>query len=30
VREVLPTPEDEQVLAEIIKGREWVQQIQLN
>jgi benzoyl-CoA 2,3-epoxidase subunit B len=30
VKEALPTPEDEQVLAEIIKGKEWVQQIQLN
>jgi benzoyl-CoA 2,3-dioxygenase component B len=30
VKETLPTPEDEQVLAEIIKGKEWVQQIQLN
>jgi benzoyl-CoA 2,3-dioxygenase component B len=30
VLEVLPTPEDEQTLAEIIKGKDWVQQIQLN
>jgi len=30
VKEVLPTPQDEQVLAEIIKGKEWVQQTQLN
>jgi benzoyl-CoA 2,3-dioxygenase component B len=30
VREVLPTPEDEQILAEIIKGKDWVQQVQLN
>jgi benzoyl-CoA 2,3-epoxidase subunit B len=30
VKETLPTPEDEQVLAEIIKGKEWVQQTQLN
>jgi len=30
VKEALPTPEDEQVLAEIIKGKEWVQQTQLN
>jgi len=30
VKEALPTPEDEQVLAEIIKGKECVQQTQLN
>jgi len=30
VKEALPTPEDEQLLAEIIKGKEWVQQTQLN
>jgi hypothetical protein len=29
-REALPTPEDEQVLAEIIKGKDWVAQIQMN
>ena len=29
VKEVLPTPEDEQILAEIIKSKDWVQQIQL-
>lgn len=28
--EVLPTPEDEQVLAEIIKGKDWVAQLQMN
>jgi benzoyl-CoA 2,3-dioxygenase component B len=30
IKEVLPTPEDEQVLAEIIKAKDWVQQMQLN
>ena len=30
IRDVLPTPEDEQVLAEIIKNKDWVQQVQLN
>jgi benzoyl-CoA 2,3-dioxygenase component B len=30
VKEVLPTPEDERLLAEIIKSNEWVQQVQLN
>jgi len=28
--EVLPTPEDEQVLAEIIKSKDWVTQLQMN
>jgi hypothetical protein len=28
--DTLPTPEDEKVLAEIIKGKDWVSQIQLN
>jgi hypothetical protein len=30
VRYVLPTPEDEQILADIIKGKDWVAQMQLN
>ncbi len=30
VKETLPTPEDEQILAEIIKTDDWVQQIQLS
>jgi benzoyl-CoA 2,3-epoxidase subunit B len=30
VEEVLPTPKDEQVLADIIKEKDWVQQTQLN
>ena len=30
VEDVLPAPEDEKVLAEIIKGKDWVAQIQLN
>jgi benzoyl-CoA 2,3-epoxidase subunit B len=30
VEEVLPTPVDEQALAKIIEGKDWVQQIQLN
>ncbi len=30
VMDVLPTAEDEKILAEIIKGKEWVAQIQLN
>jgi len=29
-RETLPTPEDEQILAEIIKGKDWVSQMQMN
>jgi len=28
--EVLPTEDDEKVLAEIIKGKDWVSQMQLN
>ena len=28
--ETLPTPEDEQALAEIIKGKDWVAQMQMN
>ncbi len=28
--EVLPNAEDEKILAEIIKGKDWVSQIQLN
>jgi len=28
--EVLPNPEDEKILAEIIQGKDWVSQIQLN
>ncbi|HEX2229403.1 MAG TPA: Phenylacetic acid catabolic protein, partial [Candidatus Binatia bacterium] len=30
VRDVLPTAEDEEVLNDLIKGKEWVQQVQLN
>jgi hypothetical protein len=30
IMDVLPTAEDEKILAEIIKGKEWVAQIQLN
>ena len=30
LREALPTPDDEQILAEIIKGKDWVSQIQMN
>ena len=30
ITEVLPTAEDEKILAEIIKGKEWVSQIQMN
>jgi len=28
--EALPTPQDEMVLAEIIKGKDWVSQMQMN
>jgi hypothetical protein len=28
--EALPTPEDEQILADIIKGKDWVSQMQMN
>jgi hypothetical protein len=28
--EALPTPEDEQILADIIKGKDWVSQMQVN
>jgi hypothetical protein len=28
--EVLPTESDEKILAEIIKGKDWVAQIQMN
>jgi hypothetical protein len=28
--ETLPTPKDEQILNDIIKGKEWVSQIQMN
>jgi len=28
--ETLPTPEDEQLLHEIIKGKDWVSQMQMN
>jgi benzoyl-CoA 2,3-dioxygenase component B len=30
LRETLPTEEDEKILAEIIKGKDWVSQVQLN
>ena len=30
VKEALPTPDDERLLAEIIKSKDWVQQVQLN
>jgi hypothetical protein len=30
LREALPTAEDEQLLAEIIKGKDWLAQMQLH
>jgi hypothetical protein len=30
VRETLPTAEDEKILAEIINGKDWVAQVQMN
>ena len=30
LRETLPTEEDEKILADIIKGKDWVSQVQLN
>jgi hypothetical protein len=30
VAEALPTAEDEQILNDIMKGKEWVSQIQMN
>jgi len=26
----LPTPQDEEILADIIKGKDWVAQLQMN
>jgi hypothetical protein len=28
--EALPTPQDEEILADIIKGKDWVSQMQMN
>jgi hypothetical protein len=30
IAEALPTAEDEQLLSDIMKGKEWVSQIQMN